>query len=348
MFLRNCWYVAAWDEEVGHQPLARTLLDEPVVLYRTDDGTPVALEDRCCHRALPLSMGTLVGDELQCGYHGLRFAADGRCVGVPGQSTIPPGARVKSYPLIEKWNWIWIWMGDPERVDESLIPNWHWVDDPDWRTVKGNGATPLPVACNYEFITDNLQDITHLSYVHAGSIGNEAIVDFAFKTERTARSVHMVRNVMNRPAAPFYQWAGKFEGNVDRWVTCHTEMPCFSVNDAGSVDTGTDMRPGHRDRGVEMRVLNAPTPETERTTHYFYAHARHFGLDDADVENAYKTQFTGVFLEDKAILEAQQAMTDRGPTTQTIDTNADAPGMQCRRLLRELIAEENASRVAAE
>ena len=344
MFLRNCWYVAAWEDEIGDRPLARTLLGEPVVLYRTAAGAASALEDRCCHRALPLSMGTLVGGELQCSYHGFRYAPDGRCVAVPGQAAVPPEARVRSYPVVERWDWVWIWMGDPDRVDEGLIPDWHWVDDPDWRTVRGNGGRPLHCACNYQLITDNLQDITHLSYVHTSSIGNADIVDFSFKTERKARSVHMVRNVMNRPAAPFYQWAGKFKGNVDRWITCDTQMPCFSVNDAGCVDAGTDMRPGHRDRGVEMRVLNAPTPETERTTHYFYAHARHFGLDDEEIENAYRTQFTGVFQEDKAVLEAQQAMIDRDPAAHVIDINADAPGLQCRRLLRELIAAEVAGR----
>ena len=103
MYLRNSWYVAARDREVGRKPLARTLLDEPVVLYRTEDGTPIALEDRCCHRSLPLSLGRIVGDNLQCGYHGLTFASDGACIEVPGQSLVPPGARVRAWPVVEKW-----------------------------------------------------------------------------------------------------------------------------------------------------------------------------------------------------------------------------------------------------
>ena len=130
MFLKNCWYVAAWDHEVTAAPLARTLLCEPVVLYRTEDGTAVALEDRCCHRALPLSMGKVVGDRLQCGYHGLEFDSGGACVRVPGQAQIPPGASVRSYPLVERWKYLWIWMGDPALADEALIPNWWWFDHP--------------------------------------------------------------------------------------------------------------------------------------------------------------------------------------------------------------------------
>ncbi len=72
MFLQNAWYVAAWETEIGDTPFARTILNEPVVLYRSAGGI-IALEDRCCHRALPLSMGKVVDNHLQCGYHGLEF-----------------------------------------------------------------------------------------------------------------------------------------------------------------------------------------------------------------------------------------------------------------------------------
>jgi phenylpropionate dioxygenase-like ring-hydroxylating dioxygenase large terminal subunit len=89
--LRNSWYVAAWDREVTRAPLARVFLDQPVVLYRKEDGTPVALEDRCCHRQLPLSMGKVEGDELRCGYHGLKFDSAGRCVEIPGQASSSTG-----------------------------------------------------------------------------------------------------------------------------------------------------------------------------------------------------------------------------------------------------------------
>ncbi len=340
MFLRNCWYVAAFDHEVGRTPLARTLLDEPVVLYRTAGGAAVAFEDACCHRALPLSMGKVVGDNLQCGYHGLVFEPTGACVSVPGQSTIPPGAEVRTYPLVERYGWVWIWMGDPARADAALLPDWPWLAAEAWRSVEGNGGAPLHVACNYELISDNLFDITHLTYVHATTIGADSIVDFPCKTERLDRSVRMTRLVIDRPAAPFYQWAGKFAGNVDRWLISTIDMPCHIVNHAGCVDSGTDMREGRRTHGVEMKVCNAPTPETGTTTHYFYAHARNFGLDDPEVDAVFRSDFTAVFHEDKDILEAQQAEMSRAPTALTVDINADAPGLQVRRLLRDLVAAE--------
>jgi nitrite reductase/ring-hydroxylating ferredoxin subunit len=127
----------AYDNEIGRKPPGRTVLGEPVVLFRKQDGTPVALEDRCVHRHLPLSMGRLVGDTLQCHYHGLRYDGAGACVMVPGQDTIPPGARVKTYPVVERYRWLWIWMGDPARADPAGIADFHWLDDPAWGATVG-------------------------------------------------------------------------------------------------------------------------------------------------------------------------------------------------------------------
>ena len=118
MFIENAWYVAAWDHEVGRQKmLRRTLLDIPVVLYRREDGAPVALEDRCCHRHAPLSKGKLRGDNVECPYHGLTLRRQsGECIRVPGQSTaIPPDCTRQGipHPVVERYQWIWVWMGDP-------------------------------------------------------------------------------------------------------------------------------------------------------------------------------------------------------------------------------------------
>lgn len=178
MFLRNCWYVAAYSGEVAQEPLARTLLGEPVLLYRTGAGKPVALEDRCCHRNLPLSMGKREGDAIRCGYHGLKFDARGACVEIPGQKEIPPDARVKAFPLVERWNFVWIWMGDPKKVDDALLPDWRCLDDPKLTNILGNGGKPLPMKCNWELNNDNLLDLTHVVYVHADTLGGAGSTAF--------------------------------------------------------------------------------------------------------------------------------------------------------------------------
>ena len=130
MYLYDAWYVAAWDHELSEGALARTLLEQPVVLFRTASGRAVALEDRCCHRLAPLSLGKVIGEEIQCGYHGLKFDSTGACTEVPSQTRVPPDARVRSYPVVERHCWIWIWMGDPDAADDTLIPDMYWHDSP--------------------------------------------------------------------------------------------------------------------------------------------------------------------------------------------------------------------------
>ena len=123
-FLRNAWYAAIWAHDLPDAtPIAKIFLNEPVVLFRTEGGEPVALEDKCCHRAAPLSVGECIGDTIQCGYHGLRFNATGACVEIPGQSKIPQNATVRSYPVIDRWNMVWIWMGVPEKATKQQFLN---------------------------------------------------------------------------------------------------------------------------------------------------------------------------------------------------------------------------------
>ena len=348
MFLQNTWYVAAWETEIGNTPFPRTILNEPVVLFRTPEGI-VALEDRCCHRSLPLSMGQVVGDRVQCGYHGLEFDKSGACVKVPGQSKIPPGAQVRSYPVVQRWGWVWIWPGDPAKADESLLPDWWWLDSPEWKSIPGRGGEPMPVAANYMLISDNLFDISHLTYVHSSSIGNQSIVEFPVKTERFERGVRMTRIVPDRPPAPFFKKAGNFDGNVDRWLITTSDLPGYIVNDSGTVRIGSGITPGKVDEkdGVEMKVMNLPTPETDTSTHYFYAHARHYRVNDPAWDEIFRTQFTAVFEEDQVILNAQQASIDLRPDAPEIDVNADAPNIQIRKLLDDLIAAEQAELTGA-
>ena len=81
MFIRNCWYMAGWSRDFPRDQAALvTILDESIVIYRTADGTAVALRDRCCHRFAPLSMGRIEGDDIRCMYHGFKFAPSGKCI----------------------------------------------------------------------------------------------------------------------------------------------------------------------------------------------------------------------------------------------------------------------------
>jgi phenylpropionate dioxygenase-like ring-hydroxylating dioxygenase large terminal subunit len=328
LYLRNSWYVAAWDREISRAPLARVLLDQPVVFYRRQDGAVVALEDRCCHRQLPLSMGTLEGDELRCGYHGLKFDSGGKCVEIPGQASIPPQARVRSYPVAEKYHWVWIWMGEAEKADPSLIPDWWWADHPEWAFTRPERAR---VACNYQLIADNVLDVTHLAYVHATSIGASSITEFPATVERGERRVRLTRWIRDRPPPPLYQRAGNFPGNVDRWQIVEHVPPCFTVNFAGCQDA---------ERKIELMALSAPTPESARSTHYFFGFVRNFGLGDADTERICAQDMVKVFNEDFPVLEAQQRAVDQNPGAPRVDIAVDAAPLAARRMLQALVARE--------
>jgi phenylpropionate dioxygenase-like ring-hydroxylating dioxygenase large terminal subunit len=326
VFLKNSWYVAAWSRELANGLLARTFLGEPVVLFRRQDGTPVALEDRCCHRQLPLSMGRLENDFLRCGYHGLKFDASGKCVEIPGQQSVPPQARVRAYPLAERYHWVWIWMGDAAKADPALIPNWWWAEHREWAFTR---PERVHVKCNYQLVSDNVLDVTHLAYVHASSIGASSITEFPGSVEREERLVRFTRWIKDRPPPPLYKRAGGFPGNVDRWQIVEHVPPCFTVNLAGCQDG---------ERKISLNALSAPTPETEDTTHYFFGFVRNFGLDDPETEAICSRDMVRVFNEDFPVLEAQQSRM-RGEVRK-IDIATDAAPLAARRMLETMIAKE--------
>jgi len=168
MWLKNCWYVVAWDHEVlGDTLLTRTVLGVPLLLYRKADGTPVALDNRCPHRQAPLSMGRREGDHIRCLYHGLRFEPGGRCVEIPSQPQVPPKMCTRAYPVVAQGRWLWVWMGDAERADPARIPPTPTLKHPDWVYRPGY----MHYQADYLLICDNLLDFSHLSYVHEKTLG---------------------------------------------------------------------------------------------------------------------------------------------------------------------------------
>ncbi len=327
MFLRNYWYVAASAPEIGRKPFRRIIMNEPVALYRAEDGTPIALEDRCPHRRLPLSMGRLVeNDVLQCHYHGLRFDRTGACVRVPGQDMIPSGARVKTYPVADRYKWLWVWMGDPALADPAKIPDYHWFDDPNW----GAKSDYLYAQCNWQLVNDNLLDLTHLAFVHETTIGNMALVEHA--AVRVQRTPHGVQ--------------------VTRWIIDQPAPPAFLRLDVGATPTGTGAPEGRRVGGIQMRNLNVMTPETETTTHYFWGQAHDFQPQNKDMTERVFQQIKTAFLEDVLVFTNQQQNINLDPGAPQVDINADSGGIQARRIVDRLYAEEqatlNAAKTAAE
>ena len=336
-YLRNRWYVAAWAHELDSGPLGRTVMDEPVVFFRGAGGAVAALEDSCAHRYMALSLGRVIDGCIECPYHGVVYDATGACVRVPGQAKAPPGAAVKSYPVAEKWRWVWIWMGDPARADEALIPDFHWNDDPAWAAVGGY----FHVKGGWRLFVDNLLDLSHVAYVHASTLGTDRVADFPVKVRRGDGAVHVERWIFDEPPPPLFTAVGGFTGPVDRWQMIAYTPPAHFAIDVGCAEPGTGAVEGDRSRGITMFSNHSITPETARSSHYFWHHARNFRIDEPALTKTLARATETAFGEDVVIIEAQQDRMDRArPDKPIIDIAADAGVLQGRRLLDSMIAAE--------
>jgi phenylpropionate dioxygenase-like ring-hydroxylating dioxygenase large terminal subunit len=341
MFVRNVWYVAAWDHEIGRALLPRMILGMPVVLFRTEDGTPVALQDRCCHRNAPLSVGRLKGDELECGYHGLRYDRTGACVEVPSQTLVPPGARIASYPLVEKNRWVWIWMGERAQADPALIPDLFWHDSPQWKAI----GDRFHVKGHYQLMIDITLDQTHSRYVHPNSLGSADKVRFKPKLSRDGRALRCERLIPDSDPPPMWAKVAGITGNADQWNIWRYLPPNIICFDVGIGPVGSGVLQGDRSKGVTGHNTHGLTPETDRTTHHFWVAARNFALED----EALTKQLSGirnVFLEDVAMVENVQRTMEAFPGAPNIDVGSDSPTIQARSLVTQLLEDERAIRAA--
>ncbi|MFC6284685.1 MULTISPECIES: aromatic ring-hydroxylating dioxygenase subunit alpha [Polaromonas] len=350
MFAYNAWYMGAWADEVKPQGLlGRILLNLPVVFYRTEDGTALALEDRCCHRALPLSHGCVVGDQLQCGYHGLVYDRNGLCVKVPGQERVPAQAKVRSYPVVEQDDMLWIWMGDPALADPALIARHPWHNDPGWAWVKDRYS----IKANYQLITDNLMDLTHVGYVHQRTIGGtpQAHSDADTKTTRSETGVSVARWMMDSVPPPSYVAAHKFNTpTVDRWMEIDFLPPAAVRIHTGAKDVNSGAREGDRTGGFAFMGLNLQTPETEKTTHYFWSGARTCAPGESGhvkVREQLMQSLPLTFGEDKVVVEAQQEAIDRQEDAPLVMIASDAGLVHARRLVSAMIENEQKNRARA-
>jgi vanillate O-demethylase monooxygenase subunit len=341
VFLRNCWYVAAWSHELDDESfLARTIIGLPVVLWRDSAREVVAFVDRCCHRGAPLSKGRREGDRIRCMYHGLLFDRSGKCIEVPSQDTVPAQANVRAFPVVERDRWIWIWMGDPARADPASIPDTHWLDDPAWRGKPGY----MHYDVNYRLITDNLLDFSHLAYVHAttlGGGGSDAYARVRPQVERFDRGVKVTRWLLGDDPAPFVTKLKRYPGKVDRWNIYDFLVPGILLMDSGSAPAGTGAPSGTRVDAAEFRSCQALTPETEHSTHYFFQQMHNFALDKPEVTQALYESIVAAFHEDQAMITAQAGVLAHGGF-EPMPIVADSALAQYGRLLDRMIDEERA------
>jgi vanillate O-demethylase monooxygenase subunit len=339
---KNGWYVAAFCNEIGEKLLSRWILNQPVVLYRKADGAAVAVEGRCPHRHFPLGDSKRVGDAIQCGYHGITFGADGKCTLVPSQKTVPGVYSIKAYPLVERGLWAWIWPGDPDKADESLIP-----------TMDEIGYTPGPdfhakpfymhhVNGRYQLLNDNLLDLSHLGYLHSGSIGtpdDAATPEIRDQNERRLRSHRIMKNT---PATPAIRERWGYDGLLDRLSGMDFFYPGFHAGIGDS--TVPEGQPRAGEKLASSRVWHAVTPSTKTTTNYFFA----MGSPDRSGVEFMVDYLKPVLAEDIFATEAiEKIITTMDDLPTELMLRSDTTAVLGRRVLQAMMDKEAAAAAGA-
>jgi phenylpropionate dioxygenase-like ring-hydroxylating dioxygenase large terminal subunit len=335
-FLRNAWYCTGFADGLKADELKPiTLLDEPVVLFRRADGAPAALADRCPHRFAPLSMGKVNDGQVQCAYHGLRFDGTGQCRHNPhGDCSIPKAAVVRAYPVQEKHGALWIWMGEPAAADPAALPSFADIEERDgWSRIQGY----LHVKANYQLVIDNLLDLSHVPFLHpflAGGAPPPPEFRPDIRMEQQGDAVVAINQFHSMPNTPLYQmlWErGEPPALTDMRANMRWNAPSTLL-----LDTGAAPVDGRREDGPSAPSAHWLTPETETTTHYFWAAVRNRFVGNAEVSAQMASGFDAAFRnEDEPMIEACQRNmgTSDLMSLKPVLLQTDGPAVRARRIL---------------
>jgi phenylpropionate dioxygenase-like ring-hydroxylating dioxygenase large terminal subunit len=339
-FLRNAWYVASYGGDLTDTPTGLTMLNERVALFRDSAGNAAAVQDRCPHRFVRLSAGKVVGDAIQCRYHGLEFDRSGRCVKQPFD-TGPVAAHncVKSYPTAERYNYVWVWMGDPAKADPALIPDMPDLADDRFVFVQGY----IHYKGNYQLMADNVLDLTHVDVLHESVRCEDGFNAYEKKLEVNSTSLTMF--VWKRDTVPsafqLNTWGtGATRADVHSHMTWHA--PCNLFLDNGLEEVGAPERSGMLNPSAHF-----VTPETETTSHYWWNVGRNTRTDDEELSRQMQAAVQDIFQnEDIYMIELQQegmGDTDEYLGQRPVLLDADRAMVRARKILKRLIAEEQAA-----
>jgi phenylpropionate dioxygenase-like ring-hydroxylating dioxygenase large terminal subunit len=343
--LRNAWYAAAYSHEVGEAPLKRKLIDNTVAIFRDAQGVAGMILDRCPHRFASLSHGKVIGDTLQCPYHGLRFNNRGECVLNPHAKNKGPlrAADIPAWPVQEKYGIIWFWPGDPEQADEAALPVIDFLEKPDeYGLVQGL----LHVQGHYELVVDNLLDLSHAAFLHPQFSGGnytpeELLAATTQKLERRERSLvnHRIRRGLGPSSAhvALFGMDPKVKVVTDTTMTWHPPAMLDFALGSWEVDA-------ERESGIHIPQLHFITPETEFSSHYFFVNGRNRRLGEKEVDDALLAFFDMAFgQQDEPMIEMVQA--NMGEVSDINELNpillsTDAAPVSARRMLAAMIAAE--------
>lgn len=344
-FLKNIWYAAAWTKDVVQgTPVARTIIEQPILLLRDSAGVAFALRDACPHRFAPLSMGRQEGDTIRCGYHGIAFNLKGKCVENP-HGPVLQSLCAKSHPLVERHKLLWVWLGDPAAADPALIPDFDFIDRSSEHSIV---LGYLKSKANHHLIEDNILDLSHTDYLHADTLGGGANTRSKISVKELGEKVQVNWHASNEVPPPIiHGMLPDPAAGYDQW----TEV-LWHPN--GSLHLFTKMGIPEGPALDHLATWNAHilVPEDASTTHYFYASVRAFATDDPHVNEVMGVGLRNAFEnEDRPMLEAQQRVIgdrnimDMKPALLSIDNGST----RARRIYDRLLsAEQSATEATAE
>lgn len=337
MFLKNAWYVAARTDELVNEPVARMILGESVVLFRQGDGRPAALADACPHKKLPLSMGRVQGNRIECGYHGMVLDGAGVCVHIPSQTTIPKKASVRSYPLAEKLGFVWIWMGDADKADAAMIVHVEHFDDPEWARTAGDS---MVLETSYLNITDNLLDPSHVAWVHRSSFAADGCEDTPLQVRTDDGGVTVFRWILDREPPAYYAKLLKFRGRCDRLQHYEVRFPSLAINKSIFTPAGTKSADGSlHPKAYVMVSYNFLTPINEHRTKYFWFQHRNTDPNDGETTAQIVKGTKQAFEEDRLVLEGVQRGQLRSGSPNVV-LGIDHGAIRFRQMLEEKVSLE--------
>jgi phenylpropionate dioxygenase-like ring-hydroxylating dioxygenase large terminal subunit len=345
-FLRNTWYVAAWSQDVTPGAIfSRRILGERLVFFRDEAGRVAALADWCPHRFAPLRLGqVLATGRLRCGYHGLEFDRSGTCTHNPhGNGVIPAAAAVPAYPVVERHGIVWVWMGtrtaDPERVPDFSI----FDGASDERIGKRDH---IVMKANIDLVTINLLDLSHVSFLHDGILGNADTVAAETGVAQDGDTLYVTREQDDVEIPPLYRLSHKPDvERGDLWRVMRWDAPGNMLLDAGTKDRGAS-----RDEGSGYYGIHLLTPETATTTHYLFSSVRRRLYSDtsqdesirAEIARLRRMAFEG---QDEPMLAAQQEtirdLEAQGRLPRPALLSVDAGPARYRRIMDKLLAEDH-------
>lgn len=342
--LHEHWYVAGLSEEFGRELVARTLLEKSIVFYRTEAGELVALQNRCLHRSYPLAESTLSGDNIVCGYHGIEYSPQGEIKNVPCQTQCPKG-KLRKYPTKELGPFVFIWMGNPNNANENKLPEIPYLDNPEYMSFYGK---KFEVNGNYLMLQDNLNDLSHFLFIHAGTFGaelaglDESFLENSMEYEERNGVTGCFR--LNDDSGHIKQGLipDQLEAIGDRKIRSRTGGITHSPGVwLGEGNVYVDSPAPGQPECYAMHINHYFTPEKHNSCHYWYSVTADYMPPIPEISEPMHQLFRTAFEEDVvAINHMQKLFNDDSTEYQELNINGDKAGVLMRRKILEWALQE--------